>query len=45
MISKVARLRAKKGFTLIEAVVVIAIIGILVAMIIPSLIILAYIYI
>ena len=37
MISKVARLRAKKGFTLIEAVVVIAIIGILVAMIIPSL--------
>ena len=37
MISKVARLRAKKGFTLIDAVVVIAIIGILVAMIIPSL--------
>lgn len=37
MISMVARLRAKKGFTLIEAVVVIAIIGILVAMIVPSL--------
>ena len=35
MISRIARLRAKKGFTVIEMVVVISIIGILLAMIIP----------
>lgn len=35
MISHFARLRAKKGFTLIELIVVISIIGILLAMVIP----------
>lgn len=37
MISALARIRAKKGFTLIEMIVVVTIIGILVAMIVPSL--------
>lgn len=37
MISAINRLRAKKGFTLIEAIVVIAIIGVLTAMILPTL--------
>lgn len=37
MISRIARLRAKKGFTIIELIVVIAIIGILTAMIVPAL--------
>lgn len=36
MISKIARMRAKKGFTLIEIIVVLAIIGILTAMIVPA---------
>ena len=37
MVHKIARLRAKKGFTLIEMIVVIVIIGVLTAMIVPSL--------
>lgn len=37
MVHKIARLRAKKGFTLIEMIVVIIIIGVLTAMIVPSL--------
>ncbi len=36
MISKIARLRAKKGFTIIELIVVIAIIGILTSIVIAS---------
>ena len=35
MISRIARLRAKKGFTIVELIVVIAIITILLAMVIP----------
>lgn len=37
MVHKIARLRAKKGFTLIEMIIVIVIIGVLTAMIVPSL--------
>jgi len=37
MVHKIARLRAKKGFTLIEMIIVIIIIGVLTAMIVPSL--------
>ncbi len=37
MISRIARLRAKKGFTIVELVVVIAMISILIAMIVPML--------
>ncbi len=37
MISAINRLRAKKGFTLVEAIVVIMIIGVLTAMVLPTL--------
>ena len=37
MISRIARLRAKKGFTIVELIVVMAIMGILMGMVIPML--------